>query len=82
MSVTSGASPSQNTGYKLDATKKQIDLLPKTAGEKPMIGVYEFAGDTLRIAVGLPGDSERPKEAKAGAGNIYFEFQRIKEGKK
>jgi uncharacterized protein (TIGR03067 family) len=57
--------------YKLDAGKKPkaIDWLPgdKNRLSKPLLGIYELEGDTLKICWGKQG-GERPREFKSTAG--------------
>lgn len=70
--------------FKIDATKKPktIDFLPaSTAAAKiqPILGIYEFEGDTWKVCHGLPG-KERPKEfaAKEGSGYSLAVWEREK----
>jgi len=70
------------TVKKIDATKnpKAIDI-EITAGEYKgvvYLGIYELAGDTLRICFALPDRPERPTEFFAGKGSLraLTEFRR------
>lgn len=64
--------------FKIDpsATPKTIDSLPATDPSKPLLGIYEFDGDTLRICNAQPG-KPRPAdfEAKAGSGHTVTVWQ-------
>lgn len=69
--------------YKLDASKKPrtIDWLAgaKTGPAKPLLGIYELDGDTLKICWGKDG-KERPQEFKTGsdAGDWLWILKRAK----
>jgi uncharacterized protein (TIGR03067 family) len=69
--------------YKLDAkTKpKSIDL---TEGGRPMLGIYELDGDTLKICMSEGGQQGvRPEELKSDGKNIaVITLKRVKEEKK
>jgi len=70
---------------KIDATKnpKTIDIEVAAGGYKGVVylGIYELAGDTLRICFALPDRAERPTEFSAGKGSIraLTEFKREKD---
>jgi len=54
--------------FQLDATQtpRTIDSTPKNSADgKPLLGIYEFEGDKLKICNALPG-KPRPKNFKAG----------------
>jgi uncharacterized protein (TIGR03067 family) len=70
--------------FKLDATKtpKTIDSTPGAAGDgktapQPILGIYEFDGDKLRICNGRPGQP-RPKnfDAKMYTGHTLIVWER------
>jgi uncharacterized protein (TIGR03067 family) len=69
--------------YKLDATRKpkRIDWLAggKNGPSKPVPGIYELDGDTLKICWGGPG-KERPRrfKTKAGTGDWLWICKRAK----
>jgi uncharacterized protein (TIGR03067 family) len=64
--------------FQLDptATPKTIDSLSATDASKPIPGIYEFDGDTLKICSAPPG-KPRPNdfEAKAGSGHTLTIWQ-------
>lgn len=66
--------------FKIDATKKPktIDSTPASSkpDSKPMLGIYEFNGDTLKICNAPPG-MPRPTdfEAKAGSNQTRIIWQ-------
>jgi uncharacterized protein (TIGR03067 family) len=64
--------------FKLDpaAMPKTIDSLPAADPSKPILGIYEFDGETLKICNAPPG-KPRPGdfEAKAGSGHTVTEWQ-------
>jgi uncharacterized protein (TIGR03067 family) len=69
--------------FKLDPSKKPaaIDAL-RSEGEdkdKPMLGIYEFDGDTYKVCFAPPG-KDRPTEfaSKPGSGNVYSVWKREK----
>jgi len=67
--------------FKIDASKKPktIDLQAAGAVAKgqPILGIYDFAGDTWKICYANPG-KERPKEftAKEGSGHTLAVWER------
>src|SRR5262245_10764905 len=65
--------------FKIDATRKPktIDLVPANA--KPILGIYEFDGDKLRMCYSVPG-GERPKafESKMGQTQTLVVWEREK----
>ena len=69
--------------FKLDASKKPktIDLQPASAAAKiqPILGIYEFDGDTWKICYANPG-KERPTEftAKEESGHTLAMWEREK----
>ena len=69
--------------FKLDATKKPktIDSTPDGPPEKakPILGIYEFDGETLKICNSRPG-KDRPTdfEAKEGSEHTCIVWQREK----
>jgi uncharacterized protein (TIGR03067 family) len=64
--------------FQLDpsAMPKTIDSLPAADPSKPLLGIYEFDGDTLKICNSQPGEP-RPGnfEAKAGSGHTLTIWQ-------
>jgi uncharacterized protein (TIGR03067 family) len=56
---------------KIDATKKPrtIDLVIQDGPDKgkTQLGVYELTDDTWKIALSMPGDTERPKDVAPSA---------------
>jgi uncharacterized protein (TIGR03067 family) len=66
---------------KVDPTKKPkaIDVQRAEEGAKPMLGIYEFDGDTQKACFAAPG-KERPTEfsSKAGSGNLLSVWKRKK----
>jgi uncharacterized protein (TIGR03067 family) len=69
--------------FTIDAAKKPktIDLRPASTGKDaaPLLGIYEFDGDTLRICSAGAG-KERPKdfECKKGSGRSLTVWKREK----
>ncbi len=68
--------------FKVDATKspKTIDTLPTTlapAAGQPILGIYEFDGEKLRVCNGKPGQP-RPKnfDAKQFTGHTLIVWER------
>ncbi|HLJ97638.1 MAG TPA: TIGR03067 domain-containing protein [Gemmataceae bacterium] len=69
---------------KIDATKqpKTIDFLPASVAAvkpKPLLGIYEFDGDTWKVCYALPG-RERPTEftSKEESGQTLAVWEREK----
>ena len=64
--------------FKLDpaATPKTIDSSPAADPSKPILGIYEFDGDNLKVCNAPPG-KPRPSdfEAKAGSGHSLTVWQ-------
>ena len=62
--------PLQKGTFKIDARQspKAIDEQAARGGGKPRLGIYEFAGDQLRVCMAAPG-GKRPKEFKSEAGS-------------
>ncbi len=64
--------------FKLDpaAMPKTIDSSPAADPSKPILGIYEFDGDNLRVCNAPPG-KPRPSdfEAKAGSGHSLTVWQ-------
>ena len=64
--------------FQLDpsAMPKAIDSSPAADPSKPILGIYEFDGDTLKICNAPPG-RPRPSdfEAKAGSGHTLTIWQ-------
>jgi uncharacterized protein (TIGR03067 family) len=60
---------------KLDAAKKpkEITITPSD-GEKPLLGIYEFDKDNLKLCVSEAGATDRPKAfaSKEGERMVYF----------
>jgi uncharacterized protein (TIGR03067 family) len=75
------AGPIGTGTFKLDpsAMPKTIDSSPAADPSKPILGIYEFEGETLKICNAQPGKS-RPSdfEAKAGSGHTLIVWQREK----
>lgn len=69
--------------FQIDATKKPktIDSFPAGAPDKskPIRGIYELDGDTLRVCYGAPG-KDRPTEfaSKPGSGHTLQVLKREK----
>lgn len=69
--------------FALDAFKqpREIDIRPKTAAAdaKPILGIYELNGDTLKMCYGQPG-KPRPTafESKEGSGITLTVWKREK----
>jgi len=64
---------------KLDPTQKPatIDLVPKDAKDKTVLGIYKLDGDTLTIA-GTDEKKERPTDFTAGKGVTVLVLKRAK----
>jgi uncharacterized protein (TIGR03067 family) len=64
--------------FKIDpaATPKTIDSSPATDPSKPLLGIYEFEGENLKVCNAQPG-KPRPSdfEAKAGSGHTLTVWQ-------
>jgi uncharacterized protein (TIGR03067 family) len=58
--------------FKIDATKKPktIDSMGSKPNSKPILGIYEFNGDTLKICNALPG-MPRPTDFEAKPGSNH-----------
>jgi uncharacterized protein (TIGR03067 family) len=74
----SGEQTVEGTVTRADPSKtpKEIDTQHSTGASKgkTVKGIYEVEGDTLKLRLGIPGDSERPKTfvLKAGEpGRLY-----------
>lgn len=69
---------SEKGNFKIDASKKHIDLEITEGNDKGknQPGHYEFKEGTLRIGLAMPGEKERP--AKLEDGEVQFEFQKVK----
>jgi uncharacterized protein (TIGR03067 family) len=52
------------------ATPKTIDSSPAADPSKPILGIYEFDGETLKICNAQPG-KPRPADFEAKAGSGY-----------
>jgi uncharacterized protein (TIGR03067 family) len=69
--------------FKIDATKKPktMDGYPSYLEDKskPVLGIYEFDGDTLKTCFAMPG-KERPTDfkAKEGSGHSLSVWEREK----
>ncbi len=69
--------------FKIDATKKPktIDAVPASGPGKgkPLLGIYEFEGDNLKISFASPR-KDRPKgfTAKEGSGQTLIVWEREK----
>lgn len=70
--------PIFNGTFQLDpsAMPKTIDSSPAADPSKPILGIYEFAGDALKICNAPPG-KPRPTdfEARAGSGHTVTVWQ-------
>jgi uncharacterized protein (TIGR03067 family) len=70
--------------FKLDSGKKPktIDLDIQSGDDKgkKQPGIYELEGDTFKVCLAFPGESDRPKElvAKADTKTVSFVFKRQK----
>ena len=64
---------------KLDPSQKPaaIDLVPKDAKEKTVLGIYKLDGDTLTIA-GTDQNKERPTEFSSAKGVTLLVLKRAK----
>jgi uncharacterized protein (TIGR03067 family) len=67
--------------FKLDATKKPktIDAFPAADPSKPILGIYEFDGDSYKACFSTPG-KDRPTEfaSKEGSGLTLTVWEREK----
>ncbi len=58
---------------KIDAGKKpatiDLDILTGRSKGKKQVGIYELDGTSLKFCFSDPGETERPKEFKAGEGS-------------
>ena len=74
------------SSYTLDpsAKPKGITIKVLTGGleGKELKGIYELEGDTLKIAVGLDGETPKNFESKEGNNVLLQVFKRAKEKKK
>lgn len=65
---------------KIDPSKKPKTMdVVITGGQekgKTQLGVYELEGDTLKVTVNMPGETDRPKEM--GKGHSTFTFKKQK----
>jgi RNA polymerase sigma factor (sigma-70 family) len=70
----------QETTYRLNATRQ-----PKTIelgeGERREVGIYEFAGDRLRVCMSRTEDRALPADFKAGEGRTLVVLKRGEPGK-
>ncbi len=74
-----GSSPLGPVGIRVDADAlpKAIDYnLSGRGGARP--GIYEIAGDTLRVLVSVRG-GDRPKAMKSDESTVFYTFKRVKE---
>jgi uncharacterized protein (TIGR03067 family) len=81
--VTLDGKPLVKGTFKVDPSKKPatIDAL-RSEGEdkdKPMLGIYEFDGDTYKVCFAPPG-KDRPTEfaSKPGSGHVFSVWKREK----
>ena len=75
--VSRYSKPSSTGTFQIDATAspKTIDSTPEVAKDKPpILGIYEFDGQTLRIANAQPGQP-RPTTFKPRIGHTVIEWQ-------
>ena len=76
-----GATEIETGTFKLDSSKKPktIDLEIQSGNDKgkKQPGIYELEGDTFKVCLAFPGESDRPKEvAKADTKTVSFVFKR------
>lgn len=79
---TNGDQSEEGT-FKLDPGAKPaaIDLKIESGNDKSkaQVGIYKVEGDTWTVCLGLPGETERPKEFAAKEGSsLLFVFKRDK----
>jgi uncharacterized protein (TIGR03067 family) len=81
--VTRDGQPVVKGSFKIDPSKKPatIDAL-RSEGEdkdKPMLGIYQFDGETYKVCFAPPG-MDRPTEfaSKPGSGHVYSVWKREK----
>jgi len=83
-SISMGGKELENGTFKLDSSKKPktIDFEIQSGNDKgkKQSGIYELEGDTFKLCLAFPGESDRPKElvAKADTKTIYSVFKRQK----
>jgi uncharacterized protein (TIGR03067 family) len=88
--IVKGRGDDRVSTYKLfpDRKPKAIDVTPQTGGPpeqgKVFRGVYALEGDTLKLCLPTPGNTERPKEVatRAGSGTMMIVLRRVPAGKK
>lgn len=67
----------RSSRYRIDASG-EVRHIDVWYGGKPLKGIYEVKGDTLRVCHVLSGD-ERPKDFEGGPGRVVWVFERQKE---
>lgn len=83
-SMSMGGKELESGTFKLDSSKKPktIDFEIQSGNDKgkKQPGIYELEGDTLKVCLAFPGESDRPKDlvAKADTKTIYSVFKRQK----
>jgi uncharacterized protein (TIGR03067 family) len=74
--------PDEPATLRLDATKtpKHFDVLPdpKEKDRRPVLGIYELKGDTLKLRQSSANPSVRPKDFEGKGGDSVMILKRLK----